>query len=72
MTKHRTYMKYVRRQKKYMAHDPQNRCQVGDVVKIIESRPNSKNKRWQLLEIIKESAMRASSDNQNEPVEQIE
>ena len=72
LTKHRTYMKYVRRQKKYMAHDPQNRCQVGDVVKIIESRPISKNKRWQLLEIIKESAMRASSDNQNEPVEQIE
>ncbi len=72
LTRHRTYMKYVRIQKKYMAHDPQNRCQVGDRVKIIESRPISKNKKWQVLDIIKESAMRESSDMRDESVERVE
>ena len=72
LTKHNTYMKYVSSQKKYMAHDPQNRCQVGDMVKIIESRPISKKKRWRLLEIIRDSAMTAASENRGEPVEQAE
>lgn len=52
LTKHASYKKYVRRRAKYMAHDPQNRCQVGDRVRIIESRPISKRKRWQVLEIL--------------------
>ncbi|MBW1900082.1 MAG: 30S ribosomal protein S17 [Deltaproteobacteria bacterium] len=51
LTKHRTYGKYIRRRSKYMAHDPQNKCRIGDKVKIVESRPISKRKRWQLLEI---------------------
>ncbi|RLC30849.1 MAG: 30S ribosomal protein S17 [Deltaproteobacteria bacterium] len=51
LTKHRTYGKYIRRRLKYMAHDPRNRCQVGDKVKIVESRPISKRKRWQVIEI---------------------
>lgn len=51
------YGKYIRRRKQYMAHDPQNRCQIGDTVMIIESRPISKLKRWQVLNII-ESAGR--------------
>ncbi len=55
LKKHRTYKKYLRSQTKYMAHDPQNRCQIGDKVEIIESRPISKNKRWQILEIIEGS-----------------
>jgi small subunit ribosomal protein S17 len=37
-----------------MAHDEENRCKVGDVVRIVESRPISKNKRWVVQEIIKE------------------
>ena len=52
LTKHRTYNKYVRRRKKYMAHDPQNMCQIGDKVRIIESRPLSKRKRWHVIERI--------------------
>ena len=52
LTKHQTYNKYVRRRKKYMAHDPQNECQIGDKVKIIESRPLSKRKRWHIIERI--------------------
>ena len=51
LKKHRTYKKYLRSQTKYMAHDPQNRCQIGDKVEMIESRPISKNKRWQIIEI---------------------
>ena len=56
LTKHRTYNKYVRRRKKYMAHDPQNMCQIGDKVKIIESRPLSKRKRWNVIARINSEA----------------
>jgi small subunit ribosomal protein S17 len=38
-----------------MAHDPRNSCQVGDKVKIIESKPISKTKRWQVIEIVERS-----------------
>ena len=53
LTKHRTYNKYIRKRSKYMAHDQNNICQVGDKVRIIESRPLSKRKRWKVLEIVK-------------------
>ena len=52
MTKHRTYKKYLKRRAKYMAHDPQNRCRIGDRVSIVESRPYSRRKRWCLLDIV--------------------
>jgi small subunit ribosomal protein S17 len=55
LKKHRTYKKYITGQKKYKAHDPQNTCQVGDKVRIIESRPASKTKRWRITEIIEKS-----------------
>ncbi len=55
LKKHRTYGKYVKSQTKYMAHDPQNRCQLGDRVKIIETRPLSRRKRWQIMEVIEAS-----------------
>lgn len=52
LKKHKTYKKYVKDQKKYLAHDPQNRCQPGDKVRIIEARPISKRKRWHVMEIL--------------------
>ncbi|MBO8152508.1 MAG: 30S ribosomal protein S17 [Candidatus Marinimicrobia bacterium] len=52
LVKHPLYGKYIRRTTKLYAHDPQNRCKEGDVVKVIEYRPLSKLKRWRLLEII--------------------
>ncbi|MFH1350376.1 MAG: 30S ribosomal protein S17 [Pseudomonadota bacterium] len=55
LKKHKTYGKYVRDQTKYMAHDPQNRCREGDKVRLIESRPISKWKRWQVSEIIEKA-----------------
>ncbi|HUT26226.1 MAG TPA: 30S ribosomal protein S17 [Sumerlaeia bacterium] len=44
--------KYIRRQKKYYAHDEKNVCGVGDVVRIAECRPLSKMKRWRLTEVV--------------------
>ncbi len=51
--KHPLYKKYIRRSKKYAAHDAENRCKVGDTVRIRECRPISKNK---CFEVIAESA----------------
>ena len=62
LKKHRAYGKYYREQKKYMAHDPYNRCQLGDKVSIIESRPISKNKRWQVVEILERDSQKFTSD----------
>jgi small subunit ribosomal protein S17 len=52
IVKHSVYGKYIRRTSKCYAHDPQNKCQVGDVVRIEESRPLSRKKRWQLVEVL--------------------
>ena len=46
---HPLYKKYIRRSKRYAAHDPENRCHVGDIVRIEECRPISKTKRWHVL-----------------------
>ena len=46
---HPVYKKFIRRSKKYAAHDPENRCKVGDTVRIQECRPISKSKRWEVL-----------------------
>lgn len=51
------FKKYYRRHKKYMAHDEQNQCQVGDRIEIIESRPLSKNKKWRLSRIIQKAGV---------------
>jgi len=50
---HPVYKKYVRKHKKYKAHDPDNRCRVGDRVAIVETRPLSREKRWRVQEIIR-------------------
>lgn len=49
---HPLYKKYFKRTKKFMAHDQMNECNIGDTVKIKESRPLSAKKRWNLIEII--------------------
>ena len=50
--KHPIYGKFVNKTKKYHAHDEKNECNVGDTVKIMETRPLSKTKRWRLVQII--------------------
>jgi small subunit ribosomal protein S17 len=49
---HPLYRKYFKQTTKVMAHDEKNECNIGDVVKVIESRPLSARKRWALVEII--------------------
>ncbi|MCG8454220.1 MAG: 30S ribosomal protein S17 [Spirochaetales bacterium] len=49
---HPLYKKYITRTKKYKAHDEANDAHTGDTVKIIESRPVSKDKRWRLVEVV--------------------
>lgn len=55
-TRHRLYGKVLRRTKKYMAHDEDNACRVGDRVEIIESRPLSRRKRWAVKRVIRHAA----------------
>lgn len=49
---HPLYGKFVKRSNKFFAHDEENTCKVGDTVRIMETRPLSKNKRWRLVEVI--------------------
>jgi small subunit ribosomal protein S17 len=49
---HRLYKKYVSSTKRIKAHDENNDCKVGDVVRVVDSRPLSKEKRWRLVEIV--------------------
>lgn len=50
--KHPIYGKFVNRTKKLVAHDEENSCNIGDTVRIMETRPISKSKSWRLIEII--------------------
>ena len=50
--KHPIYGKFVNKTKKFHAHDEKNECNIGDTVRIMETRPLSKTKRWRLVEII--------------------
>ncbi len=57
VTRHPLYGKTIRRTKKYKFHDETNESRVGDVVKIVETRPLSKDKRWRLVEILQKSKL---------------
>jgi len=52
---HRLYKKYLTRTKKIKAHDEKNECGIGDTVRVVESRPLSKDKRWRLVEIVEKA-----------------
>lgn len=52
LVKHPLYGKYIKRRKKYMAHDENNECKIGDKVLIEETRPLSRRKRWRVREIL--------------------
>jgi small subunit ribosomal protein S17 len=56
LKRHRIYGKVMRQVKKYKAHDEENRCQIGDKVRLVESRPLSKEKRWIVTEILEKAA----------------
>ena len=52
LARHKKYKKYIKYRAKYLVHDPHNRCQIGDKVRIIENRPISKLKKWRVLEVL--------------------
>ena len=53
--KHPKYGKFVKKSTKFMAHDEKNDCNIGDTVRIMETRPLSKNKCWRLVEIVEKA-----------------
>jgi 30S ribosomal protein S17 len=53
--KHPIYGKFVKKTTKFHAHDEKNECTVGDTVRIMETRPLSKTKRWRLIEIVEKA-----------------
>jgi small subunit ribosomal protein S17 len=55
LTQHSTYKKFIRKRKKFKAHDEQNACRIGDKVLIVESRPLSKDKHWRVRKIIEKA-----------------
>ena len=52
---HPMYKKFISRSKKYYVHDPENTCNAGDIVRIVESRPISKKKRWVIMGVEQEA-----------------
>ena len=52
ITPHKLYSKTIRTSKKFKAHDEENNCRMGDTVRIMETRPLSKEKRWRVIEIL--------------------
>jgi len=52
LVKHPTYGRYVRRRAKFKVHDEKNECKVGDLVRFMETRPISKDKRWRFVEVL--------------------
>jgi small subunit ribosomal protein S17 len=55
LQRHRLYKKVIKAMKKYKAHDEANDCRVGDLVRIVESRPLSREKRWTVAEILEKA-----------------
>jgi small subunit ribosomal protein S17 len=55
LVKHPLYKKYIKRTVKLHAHDENNECNIGDKVRIMETRPTSKTKRWRLMNIIEKA-----------------
>lgn len=62
MAQHPRYLKYIRRHKKYTAHDASGEAGTGDVVEIIETRPVSKTKRWRLERVIRKASIVGEAD----------
>ena len=64
--RHPLYKKTIKRRKKFLAHDEYEKCKIGDVVKIIETKPLSKRKRWRVLEIVGLSPEDAKKEKETE------
>jgi len=63
--KHPFYKKIVKRRKKFLAHDEYEKCKIGDVVKIVETRPLSRRKRWRIQDIVELSSSEREEENED-------
>ncbi|MCK4931918.1 MAG: 30S ribosomal protein S17 [Candidatus Aminicenantes bacterium] len=63
--RHPLYKKIIKRRKKFLVHDEYEKCKIGDVVKIIETRPLSKRKRWRVKEIVGLSPSEVEKENED-------
>lgn len=68
--RHPLYKKIVKKKKKFLAHDENERCQVGDVVRIVETRPLSARKRWRVAEILGVAPQEITPEEETELVEE--
>jgi len=57
LVQHPVYKKYIRLRQRYKAHDADNRCRIGDVVSIVETRPLSRDKRWRVQAVLKQATV---------------
>ncbi len=57
MVKHPVYKKYIKRRITFKAHDEENRCNIGDKVSVVETRPLSRDKRWRVREILEKNVI---------------
>ena len=64
--KHPIYGKIVKKTYKLKAHDEENQCQIGDRVKVMETRPLSKDKRWRLVEVVEKAVIKEIKNNSEE------
>ncbi|MCM8810659.1 MAG: 30S ribosomal protein S17 [Candidatus Omnitrophica bacterium] len=65
MTQHPIYKKTIRKRRKFMAHDEENITKVGDIVRIVQTRPLSRRKRWKVIEIIGKKGVISDSTQDN-------
>lgn len=66
LERHPLYKKTVKRRKTFLVHDEHDKCKVGDVVRIVETRPISKLKRWRVVEIIGLASREIETENEGE------
>lgn len=66
LERHPLYKKTIKRKRVYMVHDEHDKCKVGDVVRIVETRPISKLKRWRVAEIIGLASKEIETENEGE------
>ncbi len=62
--RHPLYRKFIKKKKRFLVHDEYEKCKVGDIVRIIETRPLSKRKRWRVLEIVELSRRETKKENE--------
>jgi small subunit ribosomal protein S17 len=66
LERHPLYKKTIRRKRIFMVHDEQEKCKIGDLVRIVESKPISKLKRWRVVEILGLASREIDTENEGE------